>query len=255
MRALTRLDTNGDPFTRLPDVESQIRSLLTTDPAEIAARTSLPKTDSAGHLRDETLVYFFREWHRDIAEGDADVQKEYALSSVFEEIERRFFKYLRKSKHRPKDNREFEDWAQNVSGGFIEKLMDLETDRVDFAEVRFISFAAMEALGKVRKTVSEAVKKAALVSLDNEDGDGPPIQPILDELSPEKMAMLREGLMALPRELREVVILLDFEGWQSESGDPRELTVSGYLGVSSKTVRNRHDKAREILMDYIGGER
>lgn len=255
MRALTRTDTNGDPFTRKAYVESQIRSLLGSAPEEIGSLARVPKSDAERHLHDETLVYFFRDWHRQIAEGDADVHKEFALLAVFEEIERRFYRYLRKSKYRPADNREFEDWAQNVSDGFVEKLMDLETDRADFAEVRFISFAAMEALGKVRETVSAAVRRSAEVSLDDNDGDGPPIQPILDALSPDKMAMLREGLLALPGELREVVILLDFEGWQSESNDPKELTVSTYLGVSSRTVRNRHDKAKEILRDYIGGER
>ncbi|QQS40256.1 MAG: sigma-70 family RNA polymerase sigma factor [Acidobacteriota bacterium] len=255
IRPLTRENADGEVFVRRPAVEAQILSLTGTAPDEIASRALIPKGDSERYLREETLVYFFREWRRQLATGENDVRKEYALLAVFEEIERRFYRYLRKSRHRPRDKTEFADWARSVSDGFVEKLMDLETDRIDFAEVRFLSFAAMEALGKAKKTKADSARKSSEISIDDDDREGPPIEPILDALSPEQEAMLREGLLALPLELREVVILLDFEGWNCESNDPNELTVSRYLGVTSRTIRNRHEKARRILRDYIGGER
>ena len=66
--------------------------------------------------------------------------------------------------------------------------------------------------------------------------------------------MLREGLAALPPNTMLVAELI-LDGWQIESKDPQEMTISRKLDVSSRTIRNWLKEARIILADYHRGIR
>lgn len=255
IRPLTRTGADGVPHTRRESTLQQIRSLAVAEAAEIASRAMFPDTDPERYLKDEVLVYFFREWLKRIANGDGGAELEHHLSKLFDELERRFQSYLSRSRHRPPDRREFDAWAEAVNARFIEKLMDLDTDRIDFAEVGFLSFAALEALGQRRPVATESARRSLEISIDDDGPDDGTIQLAVNELPQDDRMLLKECLEKLPQELREVVLLIDLQDWRVESNDPDKPTVSKLLGVSGRTVRARHNRAKAMLEDILGGQR
>ena len=60
---------------------------------------------------------------------------------------------------------------------------------------------------------------------------------------------LKEGLDKLPPHIMIVAELL-LDGWQIESKETGEPTISKKLGVSSRTIRNWLKEARALLADY-----
>jgi hypothetical protein len=61
--------------------------------------------------------------------------------------------------------------------------------------------------------------------------------------------MLKEGLAKLPPHIMLVAELL-LDGWQIESKNDFETTISKKLNVSSRTIRNWLKEAKNILADY-----
>ena len=49
-----------------------------------------------------------------------------------------------------------------------------------------------------------------------------------------------------------MVAILLADGWKIESRDAAEPTISRYMNVSSRTIRNWVNEAREMLGEYRG---
>ena len=73
-------------------------------------------------------------------------------------------------------------------------------------------------------------------------------------LSAEDRALTRDALAHLPDDLREVFLLRYFEGWQTESNSPTEPSISRYLNVTPRTVRNRLRDAEASLRRWREGK-
>jgi DNA-binding NarL/FixJ family response regulator len=89
---------------------------------------------------------------------------------------------------------------------------------------------------------------------DREDEDGKtddPLENISDsrELNVESRLIMNEGFEKLSREQQIVAVML-LDGFQIESKDEQEPTISRQLNVSSRTIRNWIKEIRVILSDY-----
>lgn len=62
LRPLTRKRTNGEPYTRRPEVEEQIHVALALDPDELLQRARISDYRHPDHLKEECLVYLFDEY-------------------------------------------------------------------------------------------------------------------------------------------------------------------------------------------------
>ncbi len=258
IRPLTRVGPRGGVLERRKAVSAQIRSLSGLSWNEITSRLAIPNRSDQNYLKNETLVHLIREALLQNQDPDPDRSAEgleNALLEMYEELQSRMQKYLRKSRFKPPEMQDIGDWENKVQTVIIEKLMDLDTDRIDFAEVGFFSFIALEARTQRRHFIGETEKRDEFIELDRPNEEGHDFELVSRGLTTEESLMLREGMHALPENLRRAVILYHFDGWQIESQDPDEPTISRLFGVSSRTIRNWLKEAKRILAEHIGGER
>ena len=82
--------------------------------------------------------------------------------------------------------------------------------------------------------------------------DKPKFEIAARDVSAEKQMVLRAAIERLPAEIREVAFLHYIEGWQIDSKNPFEPTLSRKYNKSEKTIRNWLRKAAELLQDWKG---
>ena len=61
---------------------------------------------------------------------------------------------------------------------------------------------------------------------------------------------LCEALASLEEPQRSVFVLRYYQGWPVESKHPGEPTISGYFGVTSRTIRNWLTSAEKRLSEW-----
>ena len=61
---LTKTDANGAPYTRPPEIETQLMELLPLPRTSLLARAAIADAGDAAYVRDECLVYFLHECHK-----------------------------------------------------------------------------------------------------------------------------------------------------------------------------------------------
>ncbi|MBS1796679.1 MAG: hypothetical protein JSS81_22805 [Acidobacteria bacterium] len=240
-----RARETGQTFVRRPEVEAQLAEIVALDREEIFARLDNRNRDSGDYLFDETLVYLLREARR---END-----EQTVETLYPELNRRLWKLFKSYFKYFDEPADFEDFGQKVELEIIRKLLDVETDAADFAEVMFGKFVAMQTHGAWRGSLNRIVREKALFQdARPADGDDAP-EPQFEskELSAEKRLILREMISKLPPNIMLVAALL-LDGWQIESRDENEPTISKMMNVSSRTIRNWLKEARRILADDEG---
>lgn len=94
--------------------------------------------------------------------------------------------------------------------------------------------------------------RGASVSLDANPGldatlPSPAPDPEADALAAERAALVRGAIDELPDQLREVVILRDWEGLDHD-------TIAALLGASGAAVRKRYSRALARLGELLEGE-
>jgi DNA-directed RNA polymerase specialized sigma24 family protein len=238
-----RKDTS-EPYFRRPEVEEQLGYACSLKSDELFAAFPAKSRDEKGYLFDETLVYMVRDA---LEKGDrADYEALYG--ALYERI----WKILRHFRYRFNKNGEqgqFEEFAQQVSVMITIKLLDIESDAADYAQVNFGDFvvsAARTELKSVYRTASRQTDDSAFWE-EGEDQPASRVERIEDlRTGHDKLYELRDVLMKIPEPKRTAVVLVG-EGWPIESIDPNEPTVSRLLGVTPRTIRNWLKEARNIL--------
>ena len=73
-------------------------------------------------------------------------------------------------------------------------------------------------------------------------------------MSEEDRYLYREGLRILPEHQRVAYVLRYYEGWQIESDDPDEPTISGYFKRTPRMIRNWFEQAEKTLHRWSEGK-
>lgn len=245
IKPLTKRTGGGELYFRRPDVELQIEKVLTLSPQQIIAMTGGNKRrDETDYLLDETLCYLLRE---------AKINNDNAfIETLYIELNRRIWKLL--ARFRTGSEADFEDFGQRVGMAILEKIFNVNSDAADFAQVQFGSFVLSEAKAVWKGNIVRLKREQELFETaraDDEDENRLENISGTSELSAESRLIIVEGLKKLSAHHQKVAAML-LDGFQIESKDERELTISSGLGVSSRTIRNWLKEMRAVLDDYQG---
>lgn len=231
-------------YARRPEAELQIGKVLSLESAQILELLKNRQRDAADYLLDEAIVYLLREPERE--EGFRE--------NLYIELNRRIWKLLKKFYKRFDKPEDFEDFGQKVEMAVLTKIFDLNSDSADYAQVNFGDFVVKTAKVAWRGELVKIGREKEIFYAESENNDEDSSSRIENSLksddAPTDYTMtLKEGLNKLPPHIMIVAELL-LDGWQIESKELGELTISKKLDVSSRTIRNWLKEARLILADY-----
>jgi RNA polymerase sigma factor (sigma-70 family) len=254
VRPLTRRNTDtGVLYERLPEVETQVRRALALEEGALIEAIQHSYDESPTHLKDEVLCYLIRERLR------AGHQE--SANAVTEVLLRRHARMIRSRIWRGGiDERHCEDCDGEIVSQLLIELFDTDSDRSDFAQVRFGLYFERLSNGVVSKFRKLQRREQQAESATSIHDDGAEEIDLLDTLADERAlsaedhALMRDALAHLPDDLREVFLLRYFEGWQTESNSPTEPSISRYLNVTPRTVRNRLRDAEASLRRWREGK-
>ena len=254
VRPLTRCGKDGHVLIRPPEVEEQIVATLALDRHELRRRVAVTDRDHADYLKDETLVYLLRESYRAEDHETGDI--------VAGALSGRCVPYARKH-FRSFGDEDFDDAYADLLSKVLEMILDLETDRGDFLQVRFgrrLRFLALDIFDRYAPRINEARKQRSWPSTDVYDGseDGEDRgEPMPAELrtrddSNDRRLLGDEALRQLTEKQRTAFILKYYDGWPIESKEPGVPSISGYFDVTPKTVNNWLRAAEKALETWRG---
>lgn len=239
-----RKKETGECYTRRPDAEWQIENISWLENVKILELLKIKQRETDNYLLDETIVYLLR---------DSNIDNNFR-EDLYLELNRRLWKLLKKFRKNFNNQADFEDFGQKVEVAILRKLFDYATNSADYMEVNFGDFVIKTAKVVWRGELVKIIKEKDLFYSQREDDDENYANFLennvkLNDAPADYTLMLKEGLTRLPPHIMTVAELL-LDGWQVESKDETELTISKKLKVSSRTIRNWLKEARTILADY-----
>lgn len=247
IRPLTRLNRKGTAYVRDSAVESQIRTALAMGPDALIERVVKHGHQSSDFLQEETLIYLIRHY---ILERQDKIS-----NSLFESLMNRCtgFVYERfKGLRDPYRKEAFNEVFVKLTS----KILDFETDKGDFYQVRFWPGIEMLAIDAFRQFYPEQKKDLRALrptdiggsdsdEIDEDNIDRTPLRDIPTTPNQDQKFLERDDLNAIRAGLdaiknakhREAFILHHYSEWPIESIDQDKQTISGYLNKTPKTIR------------------
>lgn len=237
-------------YTRRPEVELQIGKVLSLESSRIFELLENRDRNSTEYLLDETIVYLLRE-----ARIKNDSQ---TIETLYIELNRRLWKLLLKFRGNFKFNHaDFEDFGQRVEMTILRKIFGADSDLGEYAQVNFGDFVITEAKGVWKQNLVKIKRDEAMIETERGDeDDAGTLENVssTSELSAESRLIIEQGLQKLTPE-HQIVAAMLLDGFQIESKNANEMTISKHLGVSSRTIRNWIQEMRRTLTGYQGEAR
>lgn len=256
---LTHRNAEGTVYQRMDAVETQIHAALALSSQRLRERVAISDQQSGEFLQEECLVYLIRHYHR--------LQERYLVSDLAEALLARCARTI-DSNLRALGDEAREDGAQDVVEQLFQQIMDLESDRGDFFQVRFwagLQRLRTRAFGRqltLRKRVQATVRFSSVAGYSQDSGEeGDPVVQPGDEANvsvPSGEAtvvqndVIRDALGRLDEPFRSAFLLKHYEGWPIEHQDPTVQTISRLYGKDPRTIRNWLRKANEVLALWRG---
>jgi DNA-directed RNA polymerase specialized sigma24 family protein len=227
IRPLTRI-VGERVYCRSAEVEAQIASALMLDRAELCQRAQQHRHTQPEYLSPECLVYLIREF---MGRGDEEM-----VSTLCECLIRRsntqIYKHLGTL-----DAESVEESYREVMTELFSRILDLESDRGDFLQVRYwvaVKRLAISAYRKRVRLLEQGRKTDPLSTLpgekepgDSEDGRtqrATRVPWIDDALSADDRLLIAEALSQLSGPVQEAFFLAHVEELPIESKDPTTMT-------------------------------
>ena len=249
IKPLTKRTAEGKLYVRRPDAELQIEKALSLETAQILEMLGAAKErGDETFLLDETLVYLLRQARR---ANDDDL-----LNELYIELNKRIWKKLAKFRGNFNNQADFEDFGQKTEMAIIKKILNVESNAGDFAQAQFGSFVLSEAKAAWKQDFVRIKKDRESLDTprgsDDEETDQLENKADLrDEFSAEKRLIYEEQMRNFSPE-QQIIAAMLLDGFQIESKRPEEMTISKYLNITSRTIRTRIKKMREILNESKG---
>jgi hypothetical protein len=255
---LTRRNAQGEVYRREPVVDLQIRSAVRLDGDALRARAAVNDPESSDFLKEESLVYLIRHYQREDDPRLVSDLAETILGRCAILIDRR----LRSLG--PDTARE---GYQMIVERLFSPMLEVDTDRGDFLEVRFwvalerIAVRAYNRLLAELRRGQHAVPLSSLAGYDDDEGDEAPRAPVqiaANATTPPvdsaviQIELIRAALACLDEPFREAFLLRHHAGWPVEDRDPGVRTISRHFGKTPRTIRNWLNKAEESLKTWRG---
>ena len=251
--------SDGTPYVRESAVEAQIADLSDGLP-----RTRLRKLIEAGsgtvawhdarRIREETLVYFVREYFRRGDEQAAGQLMEILIKRVSAHVDRKIGAWRLSSG-------EAEECAHDLFAQMMGFVLDL-APASEFWEVRFWLcldrklYNLLEIRQAVRDHEIRPSDRAEGGETADEDGTiGRLLGQMADDgASPEEAAERQELMALLTENERGAVYHCFVQGLPEESDDPEKLSAAKLLGVTGRSVRNYLSRAKDKIARWQAGD-
>lgn len=237
-------------YKRLPAVEREIADALILEPEALVKRVRQREETAPDFLSAETLVYFIRQTIRN---GDTGMRE-----LLFRELFERCSLYFR-GQFRGFGQEDRKDLQSEVMNRVVKDLF-AQDDSGDYMQVRFWDYLkkkCIDACRKARRRI-DATESLDVSYLGNGVFEGrTQLETVVDpRLSPEKFAMISEGLAKLPQHLRDVFLMRHYFDMQIGPDDSAEaardeLTIAAHFGCTGRTIRNRLKKAYRLLDGFF----
>lgn len=248
---LSRCDSDGVPYQRTAEVEAQIESAVDLDPVTLVERAQLSDQESPHFLREESLIYFIREYHRLGNETAVSELAEVLIARCAKKIQQQLIALTRASRI---------EAYRDVIEALFQRILDLKSDRADFMEVRFWVVVKRLTIDVFRQHTSSLIKEQGVDSFSDIErsmlgGEGDD-DPILEErlsasgLSVEENALLHEAMGILEEPYRTAFLLRIAYGWQIESNNPDVPTISEYFDKTPRTIRGWLKIAKDQMREW-----
>lgn len=241
-------------YQRDAAVEKQIQSAIILTDEQIIANARIREKQADDYLQEEAIVYLIK-----MSKQEENENLYNALSNVLlERIGHQVKYYFRSFSQGLKED------AYNE---FLARLFQqiLRTDgKGDFFQVKFWLALNGLAVTVFRRFQSREQRERKLLDPgefsereENNDGeedtDDDFVEP--ERLIPgenrwsliEQWSLIEEAMQNLEGDVREAYFLHHFLGWQIETIDPNESSVSDHFGKTPKTIRNWFHKADATL--------
>lgn len=243
VKPLKKRSAEGKLYTRPRNVELQLAEVVTFNESEILRRLMVTDKKDTDYILDETLVYLFREAHRE--------ENHVHFERMFEFVNRRIARIAEGGWTNALPEHEKMDVAGYVWQKFVEQVLDLENNSGDYAQIRFGDYISTHASAYRIKKLAEINSEKDHDRIDDHDPDGHNNDPQFKRISEVELSILKEGIDSLSEEMKTVVWLIA-DGWKVESKDPDEPTICRQMNVTSRTIRNWISEARTQLAGYRG---
>ena len=259
---LTHTNKSGKRYRRLPEVDKQIRTALDLDPEELVPQATVSDKSSPDFLKEETLVYLIRRYHR---ENDRRTVKD--LTEVLLE---RCTGWIESRLRKLGDDAVAEGYADVVERLF-KQILDLDSDSGDFLQVRFwraLKGFTARVFGeqlKQRKRIQDSSPLSSLTGYDGEDSDTSGYE---WKVKPSESATCRsaesqvtdkifiaQAMRQLEEPFRSAYLLRHYHDWPIESRDPAVQPISQNFDKTPRTIRNWLAKADEQLSVWLGEQK
>ena len=238
LEPLTRRNKNGDVYQRLATVDRQIQDILNLDPQELRGRLEVRDEASLGYLKEESLVYLIRHYHK--------VGNRQRVNDLSECLVNRCSKWICSRLSGLRADARADGYSEVVEKLFT-RILDLGSDRGDFLQVRFWVVLEKLTVDVFRKQVNK-LELEMTVDCDRETIDtliqeGAVVVPAtLASRAVESEAidrgLIEVALRQLEEPLRSAFLLRHYLGWPIEDRDPAVQTISRRFGKTPRTIRN-----------------
>lgn len=272
---LTRND-----YERSEEIVDHVQAALSLSRSGLMSRAQVHDKDHTLFIGEEALVCLIRHYH---LRGDALVVERLSEALV-RRITGPIKRWLWEVGFRSDDEDDamseaYQETIVRLFGGSPSRddkerreggILDLDSDKSDFAQVRFWIFLQGRTTDASRIIGVARGRRAKNIDINDLAGHAPngdtesrgesPSEN-WDDLSPwktlaqqhEEDALRRavRGLSNSPVPLRDVMRLRHFDRWQIESGDAGVVTLSTHFERTPKTIRSWLRKAEKQLRDIL----
>ena len=251
---LTRKNANGEIYQRDAVVVRQIQEAVKLDLVEIRRRSKITDKESPGFLKEESLVYLIRHYHKLTNRPTVDVLTESLLRRCASLI---------KGKLHSLGAEAAKDGYSEIVTELFDRILDLNSDKGDFLQKRF--WVALEKLTiTVFKSQLKRIKRELdilpLSSVEGNDGNDSDMSTFNSgrrasaayntrtlESEVNDRILIHAALRHLKEPLRTAYLLRYYEDWPIENQDPSVPTISRYFNKTPRTIRIWLAKAEKEL--------
>jgi RNA polymerase sigma factor (sigma-70 family) len=177
-----------------------------------------------------------------------------------EELIKRCAKHINKLIEATLARRLVEEAYTDAINEVFSQILDVASDRCDFAQVRFWFWLDRVLIKVLRRYWKQQARDWETVSLDDERDEAKQaelwqkVEAKVDHSdTPEMQAINSEALSILEPEERMLFMLRYYEEMEIENKDPAVMTISKYFGISDRAVRYRLVNIKEKLRRWTEG--
>ena len=239
-----RKKADGKIYRRKAVVDRQIREALKLDHKELRRRSEIRDEESPDYLKEESLVYLIRHYHK---VGNQRVVNDLSKSLLYHRSAKYIYKRLGSLRGDLRD-----EGYSNVIAELFFRIIDLKSDRSDFLQIHFglcLKCLTVQIFRKQLNQLKLERNSIPLASLEDYDVEetNPLVRPRSIESEVIEKDLIRAALSQLKEPLRSAYLLRHYEDWQIENQDSSVPTISRYFNKTPRTIRNWLNKAEKCL--------